>query len=101
MATKQSQSGSRVGEFSINTQLHGHDDGPEHVHVEISPVDRQTHMAIVAAGVDGRYSFDFAINTGGIEITKAYIEGMRARKDELPAWVDVIREEIERQLGLA
>ncbi|NHX37833.1 MULTISPECIES: hypothetical protein [Halolamina] len=99
MATKQSQSDSRVGEFSINTQLHGHADGPEHVHVEISPVDRQTHMAIVAAGVDGRYSFDFRYTNGTVDVQKAYAEGMREPIDELPNWMDCVRERVENEMG--
>jgi len=99
MATTQSDSDSRLGEFSINTQLHGHADGPEHAHVEISPVDRQTFMAIVAAGVDGRFSFDFRYSGGSIEITKAYVEGMREPVDSLPDWMDCVRERVKEAIG--
>jgi len=87
--------------MTVDAREHGFADGPAQIHVEINGLADNRGMAILAAGADGRYSFDFAINTGGIEITKAYIEGMRARKAELPEWVDVIREKIERQLGLA
>jgi len=100
MATKSLQSSPQAGEFSIDLREHGFPEGPAQVVVEISPAGRGVLMAILAAGADGRYSFDFTVGQDGIEITKAYIEGMRAQKEELPEWVAVIREEIERQLGL-
>ena len=98
MATKQSESDNKAGAFTINTQLHGYAGGPEHVHVEISPVDRQTHMAVVAAGVAGRYSFDFQFD-GSVEKQKAYVEGMREPTDELPDWMDCVEARVEEEMG--
>jgi len=86
--------------MTIDAREHGHPDGPAQIHVEINGLADNRGMAMLAAGAEGRYSFDFAIGTSGIEITKAYIEGMRAQKEELPEWVAVVREEIECQLGL-
>jgi len=56
-------------------------------------------MAILAAGADGRYSFDFRITDGEIEILRAYIDGMRESVDGLPQWIEPIREEIEQHLN--
>lgn len=97
MATKQSQSQRRVGEVTVNTQLYGYADGPEHVHVEISPVDRQTFMAIVAAGSEGRYSFDFQYD-GSVDIQTAYVDGVHVETDELPDWMDCVEERVDEEM---
>jgi len=99
MATKNGKS-APAGTFTLDTREHGYADGPDHVHVEIN-ARPQGGMAIIAAGVDGRYSFDFTTSASGIELTKAFVEGMREPVDELPGWVDAVREEVERQLGVA
>lgn len=98
MATTTQQEDSKAGEFSINTQAHGYPEGPDHVHVEISPVRRDMLMAILAAGVDGRYSFDFSVSASGVDIKRAYVEGMREPVEKLPAWVEPIRERIVKEL---
>ncbi len=89
------------GEFTIDVREHGYPEGPAHVLVEVSPLDQETFMVIMAAGVDGRFSFDVSIGESGIEIEKAYIEGMRAGVDALPAWVAPIRERVETALEVA
>lgn len=100
MATTAQQESSKAGDFTFNAQANGHPDGPDHVHVEISQVRKNSLMAILAAGVDGRYSFDFRIGSDGVEIDRAYVEGMREPVDELPDWVDSVRERIEEELGV-
>lgn len=98
--TQEADDGTPAGTFTINTREHGYPDGPDHVHVEINAGGRNDGMAILAAGVDGRYSFDFRVSVSQIELTKAYVEGMREPVDALPDWVTPIRKKIERELGL-
>jgi len=99
MATQSPQSSSKAGEFSIDLRDHGFPDGPPQVLVEISPVRRGVLMAVLAAGADGRYSFDFRITDGQIEILRAYVEGMRESVDGLPEWIEPVREAIEQHLN--
>jgi len=73
------------------------DDTPAQVHVEINNSGRSL-MAILAAGVSGRWSFDFRFDGQELEIVRAYEEGMRINEDELPVWVDPIRERIRTEL---
>lgn len=100
MATKSSQSSSKAGEFTFDAREHGHPDGPGKVFVELIPGAARTNVAILAAGADGRYSFDFSISTRGVEIEKAYVEGMREPVGQLPDWVESVRERIEERLGV-
>jgi len=97
MATTAPQT-SRKGEFTIDAREHGYPDGPAHVLVEVSPAARDTYMAILAAGADGRYSFDFVTGRTGIKIEKAYVEGMREPVDELPEWMDAVRERVADEM---
>ncbi|GAB7095297.1 hypothetical protein JCM30237_24500 [Halolamina litorea] len=96
MATTATQS-SQKEQFSIDTRDHGHPDGPAHVLVEVSPAQRGVLMAVCAAGGAGRCSFDFSIDDG-VKVQKAFIGGERAAVEELPAWVDPIRERIETEI---
>ncbi|WP_049980243.1 hypothetical protein [Halolamina rubra] len=98
MATQSPQSSRKAGEFSIDLRDHGFSDGPAQVLVEISPVRRGVLMAVLAAGADGRYSFDFRFTDGEIDILRAYVEGMRESVDGLPEWIKPVREEIEQHL---
>jgi len=100
MATTADRTSSTEGEFTIDTREHGHPDGPGHVLVEINPVGRSTHMAILAAGEAGRCSFDFSVEATGIQLKKAYVEGMRAPISDLPAWVEPVKDRVEKELGV-
>ncbi|KPN31103.1 hypothetical protein SY89_01845 [Halolamina pelagica] len=98
MATKSQTESGRTVEFTINPRERPDadsvdDDTPSHVLVEVTAT-AQTQMAILAAGPAGRYSFDFRISTQGIEIVRAYEEGMRANVDELPVWMTPVTEEV-------
>jgi len=104
MATKSQTESDRTVEFTINPRerLNAEsvdDETPSHVLVEVTAT-AQTLMAILAAGPAGRYSFDFRISTHGIEIVKAYVEGMREPVEQLPDWIDAVRERIEEEVEL-
>jgi len=92
-------SGAPTTTMTVDAREHGFDDGPAQIHVEVNWLGNNRGMAILAAGADGRYSFDFRISGGEIEITKAYVEGMREPVDGLPQWIGPIREEIEQLLN--
>jgi len=99
MATQSPQSSRKAGEFSIDLREEGFPDGPAQVLVEISPDRRGVLMAVLAAGADGRYSFDFRITDGEIDILRAYVEGMRESVDGLPKWIEPVREAIEQHVN--
>ncbi|MBP1986620.1 hypothetical protein J2753_001114 [Halolamina salifodinae] len=40
-------------------------------------------MAILAAGVNGRYCFDFYLNAEGINFERAFLQSMREPVEEL------------------
>jgi len=101
MATTETAEEQPDRQFTVDTREHGYSDGPANVMVELNPAKGGAYMAIVAAGVDGRYSFDFRISASGVKITKAYIEGMRDKKSGFPDWMDCVREEIEERFGVA
>ncbi len=100
MATTEQSSDAET--FSIAPSAHMSnedvdDDTPAQVHVEINNSGRSL-MAILAAGVAGRWSFDFRFDGQELEVVRAYEEGMRINEDELPVWVDPIRERISMEL---
>lgn len=87
----------RTAEFDIDLASHGRDgpDVPTLVHVEVNADASETFVAIVDAAEHGRWSFDVRIERGGVEIARAYEEGMRVDVDELPSWMTLVRREIE------
>jgi hypothetical protein len=98
MATKSQTDRSRAEEFAIDPTEHLNaedvdDETPRHVLVEVSNNGRSM-MAIVAAGTAGRWSFDFGVDHSGIEIERAFEEGMRTNVDELPVWMDPVQEQV-------
>jgi len=100
MATTERSSDAETFSIAPSEHLPSEDvdeDTPAQVHVEINNSGRSL-MAILAAGVAGRWSFDFRFDGQELEIVRAYEEGMRINEDELPVWVDPIRERISTDL---
>lgn len=98
MATKSQPDRSRAEEFAINPTEYldaedVDDSTPNHVLVEVSNNGRSM-MAIVAAGTAGRWSFDFDVDHTGVEIVRAFEEGMRTSVDELPVWMAPVQEQV-------
>lgn len=99
MATRSQNDDSRTVEFTIGPteRLNADsidDETPTHVLVQLSSTGR-SQLAIVAAGISGRWSFDFRIDSSGIEIERAFEEGIRVNVDELPVWMSPVRECVE------
>ncbi|OTF01859.1 hypothetical protein [Halorubrum sp. SD683] len=72
-------------------------DTPMHVHVEISSTGR-TLMAILAAGADGRWSFDFEFDDSEVAIVRAYKEGHQINSGALSAWAEPVCQRISEGL---
>jgi len=99
MATKSQTESGRTAELVIDPteRLDPEcidDETPTHVLVQVSSNGR-SQMAIVAAGTAGRWSFDFRIDSSGIEVERAFEEGIRVNVDELPVWMSPVQERVE------
>jgi len=96
MATRSHDDDSRTVEFTIDPTDRLNDDAiddetPTDILVQVSSNGR-SQMAIVAAGTAGRWSFDFRIDSSGIEVDRAFEEGIRVNVDELPVWMSPVQE---------
>ncbi|GAB7011745.1 hypothetical protein [Halolamina salina] len=98
MATKSQTESGRTAEFVIDPteRLDAEsidDETPTHVLVQVSSNGR-SQMAIVAAGAAGRWSFDFQIDSSGIEVERAFEEGIRTNVEDLPAWMVPVKDAV-------
>jgi len=90
----------RTTEFEFGLAGHGFggDGDPRHVRVNVSADANNCLVAIIKAGSYGRWSIDFRVASGSVEVTRAYEEGMRIDEDELPAWMEPVKEQIEQRV---
>ncbi len=90
MATREAPTNG-VEEFRVEPAANGYSGGPGYVLVQVSEGVAGEKFAILAAGDEGRYSFDFRFVRGGVEIERAYGNGKRIEQDEVPKWVGAVK----------
>ncbi len=93
MATREAQTNG-VEEFRVEPAAHGFSGGPSYVLVQVSEGVAGEKFAILAAGDEGRYSFDFRFKRGAVAIERAYRNGKRIKKQKLPDWVELVEDAI-------
>jgi len=93
MATREAPT-KGVEEFRVEPAAHGYSAESSYVLVQVSEGVAGEKFAILAAGDEGRYSFDFRFMRGAVEIERAYRNGQRIEQHELPKWVGAVEEGI-------
>ncbi len=89
-----------VEEFRVEPAAHGYSCGPGYVLVQVSEGLAGEKFAILAAGEEGRYSFDFRFTHGAVQIERAYRNGQRIEEHQCPGWVGAVKESIaEKAFG--
>jgi len=96
MATNGHDGSARTQQIYCDLASHGYaGNDVRKVYVEVSSDANDSLLAIIAAGEAGRYSFDFRVESGRVDIQRAYEEGMRVDEEQLPDWMAAVRQEIE------
>jgi len=93
MATR-SKRGSNAEEFRISPADYGYPDAPGFVLVQVAEGIAGEKFAILAGGDHGRYSLDFRLENGAVDIERAYDKGKRVEIAELPGWVGAVEDGI-------
>jgi hypothetical protein len=97
MATTDAVRGKLSEQFDVDLTKHGFST-PPNVYVELSANYVGDYLAVIAAGPAGHYSLDFGVDQGSVEIARAHADGSQCEIDELPAWMDAVVDDIEREL---
>jgi len=85
-------------EFGLAGHGFGGEGTPRHVRVKVSADANNSLIVIINAGAHGRWSIDLRVGSGSVEVTRAYEEGIRIDKEELPVWIKPVKEQIADRL---
>lgn len=72
--------------------------GPNRADVTASTDGTDTLVATVFAGEQERWSLDFTVDSGHVEITRAYRDGMRIDVQKLPSWMTLVQRALKNHL---